>query len=29
VAVCKITGNRRLEVTYIGTHERADYQRLC
>jgi mRNA-degrading endonuclease RelE of RelBE toxin-antitoxin system len=29
VAVWKITGIRRLEVTYIGTHERADYQRLC
>jgi mRNA-degrading endonuclease RelE of RelBE toxin-antitoxin system len=29
VAVWKITGNRRLEVTYLGTHERADYQRLC
>jgi len=29
VAVWKVTGTYCLEVTYVGTHEGADYQRLC
>lgn len=29
VAVWKVRGEHDLEVTYIGTHENADYQRLC
>ena len=29
VAVWKVTGAHCLEVTYVGTHEGADYQRLC
>jgi mRNA-degrading endonuclease RelE of RelBE toxin-antitoxin system len=29
VAVWKITGAHCLEITYVGTHEGADYQRLC
>ncbi len=29
VAVWKVTGVYCLEVTYVGTHEGADYQRLC
>ena len=29
VTVWKVTGTRRLEVTYVGTHEGADYRRLC
>ena len=29
VVVWKVTGRMTLEVIYIGTHEKADYQRLC
>lgn len=29
VAVWKVTGENTVEVTYVGTHEKADYQRLC
>ena len=29
VVVWKVTDSMTLEVTYIGTHEKADYQRLC
>lgn len=29
VAVWKVTSENTLEVTYVGTHERANYQRLC
>jgi mRNA-degrading endonuclease RelE of RelBE toxin-antitoxin system len=29
VAVWKVIGAHYLEVTYVGTHEGADYQRLC
>lgn len=29
VAVWKVVGENILEVVYIGTHEKADYQRLC
>jgi mRNA-degrading endonuclease RelE of RelBE toxin-antitoxin system len=29
IAVWKITGAHCLEITYVGTHEGADYQRLC
>jgi len=29
VSVWKVIGEQELEVTYIGTHEKADYQRLC
>lgn len=29
VAVWKVTGENSTEVTYVGTHEKADYRRLC
>jgi mRNA-degrading endonuclease RelE of RelBE toxin-antitoxin system len=29
VAVWKVTDDNTLEVTYVGTHENADYARLC
>lgn len=29
VVVWKITGDHTLEVTYVGTHENADYKKLC
>ena len=29
VAVWKIIGEKTLEVTYVGSHEKADYNRLC
>ena len=29
VAVWKTTGERSIEVTYVGPHEGADYPRLC
>lgn len=29
VVVWKVVGDKQVEVTYIGTHEKANYQRLC
>lgn len=29
VAVWKVPGENTLEVIYVGTHEKADYRRLC
>lgn len=29
VVVWKVIGDMMIEVTYVGTHEHADYQRLC